>query len=299
MRFWRRRGDSRAPEPLTVAVDRDSVAMGDDMQSHRREVQTSPDILMSDLIEQVSPEIRSRGWSWVVVVGDETTAVWSVNHGVQMLRPDVPFDGQSGPVKVFFRYFQQIDPAWLFRRLSEGAKASHGDLEEEYAPLAQEAYERQQRERESSTTKRLLSERCILALEYFGAVIDLHSDVMCRFGAQGLQWTLHRSDTVTEIFREGLRMPRASMRPTDLAEKWIVAAVGAQCRIERGEEPLPPFEQHATEELTQWPGFDKGDVEWHTSDSPVVAQLRDNQAVQVYRFGAGRDIDGIVSLLAT
>ena len=59
------------------------------------------------------------------------------------------------------------------------------------------------------------------------------------------------------------------------------------------------FEQHATEELTQWPGFDKGDVEWHTSDGPVVAQLRDNQAVQVYRFGAGRDIDGIVSLLAT
>jgi hypothetical protein len=202
--------------------------MGDDIQSHRREFQTRPGILMSELIEQASPGIRSRGWSWVVVVGDETTAVWSVDHGVQMLRPDVPFDGQSGPVKVFFRYFQQIDPAWLFRRLSEGAKASHRDLEEEYAPLAEEAYERQQRERESSTTKRLLSERCILALEYFGAVIDLHSDVRCRFGAQGLQWTLHRSDTVTQIFRDGLRMPRASLRPTDLAEKWIVAAVGAQ-----------------------------------------------------------------------
>jgi hypothetical protein len=159
--------------------------MGDDTSSHKRELQLAPGILLSSLIELVSPEILSRGWSWVVVVDGATAAVWSADNGVQLLRPDIRIDPQSDPIKVFFRYFRQIDPTWLFRRLSDGASPNRRALEMEYAPLAQEAYERRQRERETNTSKRLLSQPCIQGLKRLGAAIDLHSDVMCRFDAQG------------------------------------------------------------------------------------------------------------------
>ncbi|MDR6416984.1 hypothetical protein [Pseudarthrobacter sulfonivorans] len=282
-----------------MIVDRDSVAMGDDTQSHQRQLQFSPGILLSALIEQVSPEIRSTGWSWVVVVGDETTAVWSVDHGVQLLCPDIPVVPQPAPIKVFFRYFVQIGPAWLFQRLCGGAKADRGELEREYAPIAKATYEQHLRDRESSTSDRLLTQQCIRALEYFGAVIDLHSDVMCRFDAQGQQWILRTDGPVTRVFRGGSWPPLASMRPVKLAERWTVAAVGARCRVKRGEEPLPSFEQREAEELIRRHGTHKGDMEWQTSGGAVFARLHDEQSVRLYQLVAGRNIDDIVALLST
>jgi hypothetical protein len=93
-------------------------------------------------------------------------------------------------------------------------------------------------------------------------------------------------------------MPVASLRPTDLAERWVVAAIGAQFRIQRGEDPVPPFEQHAAEELKSRPGMHRGEVNWYTAaPGPVVAQLHDDLGVQVYQLVAGRDLDDISSLL--
>lgn len=89
------------------------------------------------------------------------------------------------------------------------------------------------------------------------------------------------------------------MRPIKLAERWTVAAVGARCRVKRGEETLPSFEQFEAEELIRRNSACKGDVEWQTSGAAVLARLHDEQSVRLYEIVAGRDIDDIVALLST
>ncbi|MDN3310955.1 hypothetical protein QWJ90_08430 [Microbacterium oryzae] len=104
---------------IELRLDRDSVAMGDDMTSHARVTTVARGTPLSTAIERNSPEIRSRGWSWVIVVDGAVTAVWSVDEGVRLLVADRAL--WRGPVEIHFRYFLQLDPAWLSDRLSRGA----------------------------------------------------------------------------------------------------------------------------------------------------------------------------------
>lgn len=130
---------------IELSVDRDSVAMGDDAMSHAKTATLPRSGLLSDAIEQCSPEIKAKGWSWVAVVDGEVTAVWSVDHGVQLLVEDRKL--MRGPVDVHFRCFVQIDPCWLFDCLAQGARANRRELEREYAPIARERYEAELRRR--------------------------------------------------------------------------------------------------------------------------------------------------------
>lgn len=70
---------------IELRVDRDSVAMGDDVESHARTTTLPRGTLLSVAIEQRSPEIKAPGWSWVAVVDREVAAVWSVDHGANCL----------------------------------------------------------------------------------------------------------------------------------------------------------------------------------------------------------------------
>lgn len=117
----------------TVRLDlnRDSVAMGDDMESHAKSVTVPRGTLLSKALGDYRPEIQVQGWSWVAVVDDEVSAVWSVDHGVQLLVPDRKLT--RGPIAVFFRYFVQIDPAWLHERLASGEPANRPALEKAWA----------------------------------------------------------------------------------------------------------------------------------------------------------------------
>lgn len=128
---------------IELHVDRDSVAMGDDMVSHAKVVTVREGTRLKTALQSSLPDIRAKGWSWVAVVDGEVSAVWSVDHGIRLLVENRRLTG--GPVDILFRYFLQIDPAWLFDRLAAGAPARLLDLEAEYAAIAREKREARSR----------------------------------------------------------------------------------------------------------------------------------------------------------
>ncbi|MEA1262656.1 hypothetical protein MicroSTF_06420 [Microbacterium sp. STF-2] len=285
--------------PVLVDLDRDSVAMGDDMSSHARRLSFPDGTRLADLLEATHPEIENRGWSWVAVVDGTESAVWSVDHGVRLLVRNRRLRGSASPIPVVFRYFLQLDPQWLHGRLAAGAAANRDALSVEYAPLAAERLEAEQRRREREVPEKLLSAAAVGALVRLGATIDLHSDVRCRFFAAGERWVVGRSDSMTVVYRAETPAPIASLRPRAFAELWLATAVGARGRQARGLPPLPPSastEVPQPETMASWP---PGTSRWSfTREDGHVAQLSGEDALDWYRFAFGRTLDEIVGSLA-
>lgn len=279
----------------TVDVDRDSVAMGDDMRSHAHQVTALAGMRLSRLVKMSTPEIRERGWSWVVVADDRTIAVWSVDHGVQMLVPDSRLTGGGAPARLYFRYFVQIDPAWLHRRLGEGAAPNRQTLELEYQPIARTVWENEQRRRERESPERLISAECVSVLVSLGARLDLHNDRTIRFDLRGSQWTANRVDTMT-MMHSGIDGLAASIRPAAFAECWLVAAAGSESRAARGHPRLPDFRPLPAPHLETMSSWPPGVPRW-TTVGPLVAQLSGEDAVSCFRLAFGRSIAEIAELL--
>ncbi|WP_440709198.1 hypothetical protein [Herbiconiux sp. YIM B11900] len=253
---------------------------------------------LAGVLEATHPEIHSRGWSWVAVVDGTVSAVWSVDLGVRLLVDNRRLRAGASPLPVVFRYFVQIDPQWLHERLAAGAPADRDALSAEYAPIAAERLEQEQRRREREVPERLLSAVCIEALERLGARIDLHSDTRCRFDAHGERWIVVRSDTMTLVHHGENPGPIASLRPRAFAEVWLASAVGARGREKDGLPPLPspvPDQGPPLRSMTSWP---PGRERWSaTGDDGFVAQLSGEDAVAWYRFAFGRTLDEIVEAL--
>ncbi|WP_186307570.1 hypothetical protein [Microbacterium sp. 1.5R] len=270
--------------PIDLRVDRDSVAMGDDVVSHAGVISVPRGTLLSAAIERSSPEIRSPGWSWIAVVDVDTAAVWSVDHGVRLLVADRPL--RRGPVEIFFRYFVQIDPAWLFDRLARGDKPDRRALEEQYAPIAREKHRAELRRRERELDGRLLSAPCVDALRHLGAEVTLHADVACEFTFQGEAWVVRRADTMLQVFR-GAGGPIASIRPHALGEAWIVGVLAVAARTAAGTaarlDALPDAELSPGLELTasggRWMSHGATVVQVHSEIAARVAQLAHGRSV--------------------
>lgn len=280
---------------ITVNVDRDSVAMGDDAVSHAHVLHFTPGTPLSEMLEAAAPEIRARGWSWVAVVGGEVSAVWSADHGVRLLVPERALTADRPVETVHFRYLLQIDPEWLFRRLAEGAPAHRDTLVAEYAPIAAHRREQELRRRERELPERLLSTECVSALHALGASIELHADSECRFDVGSERWVVRRADTMTQVFR-GQGAPVASIRPAALAECWIIASVAAEARAARGLPPLPAHEHLPAPELRPMAGSRLAPQRW-TTTGPITAQLTGDDAVACYRLAVGRSVNEIVALM--
>lgn len=272
---------------VELRVDRDSVAMGDDMQSHARVMTFPRGTLLSAVIEECSPEIRSRGWSWVAVVDGEVAAVWSVDHGARLLVADRRLT--RGPVDIHFRYFLQIDPEWLFERLAQGARAHREELSREYAPIAREKYRTELRRREQEIGTRLLSAECVDAMRHFGADVTLHADIACEFTQGGDAWVVRRADTMLQVFVGG-GGPIASIRPHALGEAWLVGILGASARNAAGLPDLPDVEPLPGLELAQRGG------RWMSQGANVV-QVSTERAARVAEFVFGRSLDEVRALL--
>lgn len=285
--------------PVLVDLDRDSVAMGDDMSSHAYRRSFPDGTRLADLLEATHPEIENRGWSWVAVVDGTVSAVWSVDHGVRLLVRNRRLRAAASPIPVVFRYFLQIDPRWLHERLATGAAANLDALSAEYAPRAAERLETEQRRREREVPEKLLSAAAVDALVRLGATIDLHSDGRCRFFAAGERWVVVRADSMTLVYRAETAAPIASLRPRSFAELWLATAAGARGRQERGLPPLPPSvwtEAPPSETMASWP---PGTPRWSFSgDDGHVTQLSGEDALDWYRFAFGRSLDEIVESLA-
>ncbi|GAA4193060.1 hypothetical protein GCM10022219_14310 [Microbacterium oryzae] len=272
---------------IELRLDRDSVAMGDDMSSHARVTTVARGTRLSTAIEQNTPEIRSRGWSWVVVVDGQVSAVWSVDEGVRLLVPDRAL--RRGPVEIHFRYFLQMDPAWLFDRLAGGARADREQLHREYAPIARERYVAELRRREREIDARLLSAECVEALRQLGADITLHADIACDFTHRGEAWAVRRADTMFQVFVGG-GAPTASIRPHALGEAWLVGMLGASQRAAAGLPDLPAFDPQPGLELTRRGG------RWMSQGATVV-QVSSETAALVATLAFGRSIAQVRALL--
>ncbi|MFE0747895.1 hypothetical protein [Gordonia sp. NPDC058843] len=281
-------------DSLEIEVDRDSVAMGDDVSSHARRISVRPGTELSAVLAVAAPEIRSRGWSWVADVDGRVTAVWSVAHGVQMLIEDAPVTADGVPRRIHYRYFVQIDPTWLHRRLAEGAAANRLALERDYRPIGERRREEEERRRERESAARYLTVDCTEALLGFGAEFDLHNDRMARFDLCGSSWRVQRADTMTMTF-DGSGRVMSSIRPAAVAERWLIAAAGQRMRQARGlsvpDEPRLP-----APDLRPMGAGVAGTARWTTRGEPVV-QLTGDDAVRAYRLSAGRSISEIVTIL--
>lgn len=275
------------PTAIELRVDRDSVAMGDDAVSHVATLSVPSGTMLSAALEKSSPEIRAEGWSWVAIVAGEVTAVWSVDHGVRMLIADRALD--RGPVDVYFRYFVQIDPAWLFDRLAQGARAHRYELEAEYAPIARERYADELHRREREVAAKLLSAECIDAIASYGAEITLHADVACTFAYRGDTWTVRRADTMLQVF-VGPGGPRASIRPHALGEAWLVGMLGVAARAAAGLPELPDAELRPGLDLRQSGG------RWMSHGATVV-QVTSDLAARVAAFVFGRSLAEVRAVL--
>jgi len=300
MGIWSRlvgAASSDVPAEFVVVVNRESVSMGDDAQSHRRELRVRAGSLVGDVVERSSPDVRVQGWSWVAVVDGTVVAVWSLDHGVALLAPDRPLtvSDPGGVVQVRFLYLGRLDPAWLHARLAQGAPLDRDALAAEHAPLARAVLEHERREREAATTARLLGPTCVHALERLGAVVDLHSDVLCRFDVGGVAWQVERSDSMIVVFGRGRRSPLASLRPVGLAERWVLAALALDRRVAEGLDPLPDAPVRAGAEPVQLTVAGRARAV-EGSSGAVIAQLRDARDVASLDLVLGRDLDEVVAL---
>ncbi len=272
---------------IELRVDRDSVAMGDDVESHARTMTLPRGTLLSAAIEQCSPDIKAQGWSWVAVVDGEVAAVWSVDHGVQLLVDDRKLT--RGPTGILFRYFVQIDPGWLFDRLAQGARANRRELEQEYAPIAREKYRAELLRREREIDARLLTPECIEVIRHYGADVTLHADIACEFTHQGKPWAVKRADTMLQVFVGG-GAPTASIRPHALGEAWLIGMLAASARAAAGLPDLPDADPLPGLELTQQGG------RWMSHGATVV-QVRTELAARIARLAFGRSIAEVRTLL--
>lgn len=285
---------------LLVDVDRDSVAMGDDVYGHGYRMMVRAGMRLGAILRRATPEIRSSGWSWVAVVDGVVSAVWSVDHGVRLLVPDHRVAARSSALSVHFRYFLQIDPEWLYARLMEGAPADREALRAAYAPIAAERLEIEQRRRERDIPVKLLSVAGVAAISGFGAQIDLHSDTRCRFVVGAEVWTVVKADSMTMVYRAPGAPSIASLRPQSFAEVWLATAVGSVGRTRAGRAALPgavPNPGPPVQPMSVWP---PGTERWSaTGDDGFVAQLAGTDSLAWYRFAVGRSLAEVVSLLAT
>lgn len=280
---------------MTVYVDRDSVHMGDDMESHELVFDVPRRVALSIVLEEAQPYVHVHGGaSWVVDVDGRTTAIWSQQHGLQLLVRDAPM-GQRF-YKVYFHYFGQIDPEWLFQRLRDGAPPHRRHLEEEYRPLAEAACEREHRRREQEIPERLLSEPCVRALAELGAVIDLHNDGLFRFDLDDRRWIVERDDSMTIIRTPADEGFDAAICPTAFAECWLVAAAAGEARATRGLPHLPAYTQNPAPDLEPM-SSPPGTRCWTTTTPELVAQLTGERAVDYFRLAIGRSIEELVALL--
>lgn len=286
MAGWFRR--AKDPE-FVLRVDRDSVAMGDDAESHAYEMVLPCSTSIAEAVDLAAPSVGGPGWSWIAVLEGTPVAVWSVDGGARLLVADAPFGRPDGEFDLFFRYFVQIDPEWLYWELRNGAAPDRRALETAFASHAARRREVADRERESATTDRLLSAECAAVLSRLGVEFDLHHDRLCRFDFVGTSWRIERLDTMTRVTMGGGHAT-GSFRPSSWAEKWLVAAIGARLRLMAGREPLPAFDLRPAPELSPQRHM------WSIT-GPDTIQVSDGSGLLLYHFVAGRSLVEILTEL--
>lgn len=276
---------------MRVVLDRDSVAMGDDLRSHRHTVDVPDGASLEELFRSTAPDAHVTGSTWVAVWNGTWVALFSHEWGTGRVWDDrfrsvADLPGEGGAATLFWVYWSGMDAEWLLERLRASDDVDRASLEAEWAPVRAQRHEQALRERERTNPGRLFDGETVAALEGFGVRWDVHTDAVCRFFVDALdpdaRWWAGGTDTMTVIWTPSGRC--GNLRPVALAQVWMVALV-ASAVTGRGAEALgPPVVESAVKRsgvLT---------VTRTVGDRQELAQLPDEAHVEFFRRTLGRSV---------
>lgn len=236
-----------------MIVDRDSVAMGDDVEPHERTLDVPGETTLGAFLAHLRPDVSVAGpAAWVVRLGGRD-GDWVAMYDGQMrvLREADRTLADLRVERVHFDYWAGAPADLLLESLAAGRLPRKDALQHEGFRRRWQVEDERAREKAGTTTKRLLGADAVAAVAALGGRIEVHAPAYCRLvGADGTTYVAsadgHWSRLAT-VDEAGDRHDLGSFRPPGpLAETTLVAALGAAWREARG---LPPAEapRHRTE----------------------------------------------------
>jgi hypothetical protein len=114
-----------------INVDRDSVAMGDDILPHSESIDLPSETALADVIAHLREvgflAVIAGGKATWILEADRPLAVvaqqWEEpRYFVDRSRPISSFASHDGRVSLMFRYWKQRDPDYVFAEIAAGRK---------------------------------------------------------------------------------------------------------------------------------------------------------------------------------
>jgi len=236
-----------------VRVDRDSVAMGDDTESHERTLDVPGATTLGAFLAHLSPDVSVAGpAAWVVRLGGRD-GDWVAMYDGQMrvLREADRTLDDLGVTTIHFDYWAGAPADLLLESLAAGRLPAKDALQREGWRRGWQAEDDRARAKAATTTRRLLSPAAVAAVAELGGRIEVHAPSYCRLvGADGTTYVVstdrHWSRLAT-LDEAGDRQGLGTFRPPGpLAETTLVAHLGTTWRAVRGLPPLDPPRHRTT-----------------------------------------------------
>jgi hypothetical protein len=242
---------------IRLHLDRDSVAMGDDVESHETTVNLRDDTTLDRILasEYHLAFVGDGHASWVIKLGGDEgvpIGVWAEQWGhtrlVDPARSTIGDLASNGTLDLYFDYYAQLDPDAVYDQLAAGV-TSRPQIQEAITNGETDARIAKERARSAETSVRLLSEPAIAALERVGASVRAHSDIALYLHAEDRDYEAHRVDHDGSMIYVNSPWPAsranywlAWLSHPDDAARMLIGQIGERHRELAGLEPLawPP-----------------------------------------------------------
>jgi hypothetical protein len=240
----------RGATQLRITVDRDSVAMGDDMEVHTRVLEVPGETTLGAFLAHLRPDVWVGGGTttWVVRLGDRAGdwVAMLADGEMRVLRESDRTLASLGLTNIHFDYWAGAPAELLLESLTAGRLPDKTDLQHEgWRRMWQDEDDRAQ-VAATTDSERLLSPEAQAAVAELGGRIEVHAPSYCRLaGADGERYVVRTErfwSSIGLIEDGGDQKPMASFRPPGpaLMETTLVARLGMTWREARGLPPIDP-----------------------------------------------------------
>ncbi|MEI5671701.1 MULTISPECIES: hypothetical protein [unclassified Nocardioides] len=238
---------------MKVTVDRDSVAMGDDTESHERTLDVPGETTLGAFLAHLTPGVSVAGSAtWVVRLGGRGGDWVGMYDGqMRVLREAERTLADLGATGIYFDYWAGAPAELLLESLAAGRLPAKDALQREGWRRGWQAEDDRARAKAATTTRRLLSAEAVAAVAALGGRIEVHAPSYCRLvGADGTTYVVTADQhwsRVSTVDEAGDRRGLGTFRPPGpLAETTLVARLGATWRATRGLDPVEPPRHRTT-----------------------------------------------------
>lgn len=254
-----------------MTVDRDSVAMGDDVEPHARVLDVPGETTLGAFLAHLSPDVSVSGpAAWVVRLGGRDGDWVGMYDGqMRVLRDADRTLADLRVERVHFDYWAAAPAELLLESLAGGRLPDRTALQHEGWRRQWQAEEERAIERAATSRRRLLSPEAVAAVGALGGRIVVHAPAYCRLEAADRTSYVVRGDAhasrLSAVDAAGDQHPLATFRPPGpLVETTLVARLGAAWRATRGLAPVVA-PRHRTEVrrsggIWSWTFTERGEV---------------------------------------